>query len=971
MAFTQNAQLSGFDPSLLQGISMDQINLIGRLFNSGALKLPPSAESPSQIMSALTSTAAALSTEPTLDPHQTGPQEEDADKEEGEVDEGEVNEPVQHRGFLRPPPTGPRNRSVTPRGAPSRPTAQPTFSNQDPMRSLSHPSQPQPRANGTARAGTKEDIAKQFVHTMVKAGKSFDDLAKEVKDPKPLRRLFHQLGLPVSSPVAIEPPQPIAGAAQEFSDAAADDSRKTSAARRPPPQKAPMDRDAYLARLQALKTKKPAQDTVPAASVTQDVKEANVEEASDVPSLPSTGGYVAGSQAKAEIPAQLPPAPKAIDKTELARQRLEALKARQAAKQNGVAKSSPVPQSSAQPIQAQHSASSPPKPSLGAGIADISARFAGLRSKQPSAQPKATEQPSKPELASMEVPLQPASSAPPQPAQRTSSGGLPGLFMVGAPAQPSQTTAAPAQQIAGHVSPSQTPDDVFAIPSVQPTIPRKRAVASDFDEVAAPANAAKRPFGQSRNASEDESVIINVSDDEDEDDEMDLDDSMQLPALGVQTKSFRDVGPLRDFPPRPGFPLQSSQPSTPGGSTPGSKTYEQQLKEIEDMKRKIAEREARKKVNGKGTVPAALEAATVLKPTSPDKVNGEAGLHSPLQRSTSQNGTPAVSVDGPTSLVDLAAAPFPRAPSAGTLARQQENERLRHRLVELERNENKDVIEAVEAAARQSNQEPEPAVSGTLPGILSQDARSTNAQAAPQLQRYTEAEDLIGEREMFEDAEPSDGSMSKFYDDDDDDNIATPSMAAAQAEEDVGGPGETIEVPATQEPRAPTSRPEAEVLNDPEFENNLQPEEADQMGTPDEIQASSLDGNINIEQSSSGLVNEDLNQAQDLDDLNDLDQAGDADIAATALQPTVASQEEGEETSSVSSYESSDDEPRTGANTELDVALPEHGHAVEAAIPDVEATEYPEETEVVQDEHASESRPGADDQAGSTNEKVR
>jgi len=111
---------------------------------------------------------------------------------------------------------------------------------------------------------------------------------------------------------------------------------------------------------------------------------------------------------------------------------------------------------------------------------------------------------------------------------------------------------------------------------------RKRPVAADLNENSTP-SIPKRPFGQAR---ESRPFLIDVSDDED-DAEMDIDSpelrasSVQRPtAPGSRTSSFRDNMTLPDGMSR---------------GTSGMIDLASMNKKIEDMRRKIAEAEARKK----------------------------------------------------------------------------------------------------------------------------------------------------------------------------------------------------------------------------------------------------------------------------------------------------------------------------------------------------------------------------------------
>ncbi|KAK2930025.1 hypothetical protein FoTM2_010365 [Fusarium oxysporum f. sp. vasinfectum] len=130
---------------------------------------------------------------------------------------------------------------------------------------------------------------------------------------------------------------------------------------------------------------------------------------------------------------------------------------------------------------------------------------------------------------------------------------------------------------------------------------RKRPVAADLNENST-AMSHKRPFGQTR---ESRPFLIDVSDDED-DAEMEIDSpelrpsSIQRPMTpGSRTASFRDHPALPDSASR----RAASSPKTAGTPTTsanGMYDLESMNKKIEDMKRKIAEAEARKKAKQSG-----------------------------------------------------------------------------------------------------------------------------------------------------------------------------------------------------------------------------------------------------------------------------------------------------------------------------------------------------------------------------------
>ncbi|KAK3722943.1 hypothetical protein LTR37_002088 [Vermiconidia calcicola] len=821
MATQQNLQLpAGIDMSVLAGISPEQLATIARLFQAGALSLPPPPPDPANPATSVSTSPAQAAQQPQDKPHINAAQEHDVDmdKEDGEVEEGEVSTMPHERDFLRPPPTGPRNRSASPRGPKAKADAPKSSPRVAKANQTTKRTPPQARlgqalqVNGTADENSrvnKETSAKMFVHEMVKAGKTFEDLLPEISNPKALVRMFNQLGLPVPSdysfnkPVrqngtvaatnvaraaptqpstksyqngttaAVNAPQPATTLSSATVPAASEEARKTSVTKRPAPAK-PLDRNEYLARLQAAKNKK-AEATAGTATAPGPI-ETPAPEPIEKPATPAEAPKPLQTPA---IVAQPSSAGKVLDKTELARQRLEALKAMQAARQNGAApkqtpvtRSSPIPKPAAlAEVQRQYT-SSPSQSGLGAGLADIPARAAALPSQSSAAPPSLS-------LPKLETPATQSAFSPPPLTPAGSIGGLPGLFMMGTtaqarpPAVPSYSPKVPQQAVP--VTSNMT------VPQMQPTAqqtpmplaaPRKRPVASDFDDLSVKPPVAKRPFGQSRHGSEDESVIINVSDDEDEDENMGGADAGEASVkASAQTKSFRDSGPLRDFQPRPTLTRQASTPGTPGGGTPGGVTYEQQVKEIEKMRRKIAEAEKRKKGTGKDIGVKVKEAGEVTDSSAAaTPVPAESSFGAPDRRPTPSLGN--VSVVAEPRALDKANQSMPppeaqqhscnissiRPVSAATLAKQQEKERLRQRLLELERDEAEDAGETGDAEAVEP--EPEPRtneVPATTPLTAEKAAPTTNEMEAGEEQMER------GSAAMSEDGELSDDSVSKLY----------------------------------------------------------------------------------------------------------------------------------------------------------------------------------------------------------------
>ncbi|KAH6697485.1 hypothetical protein F5X68DRAFT_197419 [Plectosphaerella plurivora] len=180
-----------------------------------------------------------------------------------------------------------------------------------------------------------------------------------------------------------------------------------------------------------------------------------------------------------------------------------------------------------------------------------------------------------------------------------------------APIEPAATQAAQVPEVAAE-SPPQQSQKGLAIPGLaastagpasSPANSRKRPVAADFvDE--APLHVSKRPFGQDRG----DRFVIDVSEESDDEDvEMELGSGDEAAVLRSgpyiqRTTSFRDVPQLTNA-------FNQRQPfSSPGGkpsATPPNGLANMD-KKIEEMKKKIALAEARKKLklalgNRKGT----------------------------------------------------------------------------------------------------------------------------------------------------------------------------------------------------------------------------------------------------------------------------------------------------------------------------------------------------------------------------------
>jgi hypothetical protein len=633
-AFLHNAQLPGLDmATVLQGITPEQLAYIGQLYQAGQIPLPP-APGPAH------TPVAAVQTPPVAQqngvPSAVRPQEEDpmsGDKEDGEWDEGELA-PQVVPDFLRPPPTGPRKRS----GSFHNHTAQ-NGTDKRTKRQPSPPRQPQgydrrrpapsskqtsdvphihtltrnegvetPRSHARQRAA-KHEAAKTFILAAYRAGYSFDDLSREVGDARMLRVLFKELGL--NSPAEeLQPKQPEAIAASlpargqptgvvankpvdiaprnsPLSTPAAKSTAKPVAKPVVPP-KAPAtaDRSAYLAKLQAAKNKK--NEDMLKSSKSVDTSAVN-ETLTVQPPPPTVAAPITQTQTQPTV--QQPR--KVVVQTDLIRKRLEALKARRQEAERLTNAQSVATPGSAPAIETATPTTAPALAMPPVGTAGI-------------------------------LPGRPFDFASQFP-------GLPGLFMTGTPPQ---VPAAPRAPVEPHASPAPlaaaepvematsedsmdldrlvSPDDSpFPLreASEQPQASVPLVKSNTFSSGQA---TPKHPFNQGKYDSNDDSVIIHVSDEEESElDDMDEDeDSAPTP---VNRPAVLKPGPIRNFP----APASASvsAPGTPGATTPGGTAYQRKLQEIQEMNRRIAERQKQpKKIKTPPAPPAITEQANASTP---------------------------------------------------------------------------------------------------------------------------------------------------------------------------------------------------------------------------------------------------------------------------------------------------------------------------------------------------------------------
>jgi len=615
--------------TVLQGITPEQLAYIGQLYQAGQIPLPP-ALGPAHTPAVATQTPPAT--------HQVGasfatrPQEEEAtdgDKEDGEWEEGELA-PQVVPDFLRPPPTGPRKRSGSfhlhtgQNGVDKRTKRQPSPPRQPHSYDRRRPapsSKQQPydttntqthvltrnqdgqsalpaRSHARQRA-VKHDAAKIFILAAYRAGYSFDDLSREVGDNRMLQILFKELGL--NAPAEkVQPKQPevmVASPTVRDQPTAVVANKPVSTAPKgsplstPPtvkpavkslakpviPPKAPAtaDRSAYLAKLQAAKNKK-NEDMLTSTKPVDTVAE-NKTPAAQQPS-PAVAATGTTAQPTAQQPA------KAKVQTDLLRRRLEALKGEQARRQEAERLAS-----------AQSIVNTTSVPTFENVDAPTNAA--------PAAAPNGLAE------TPVKAPVDSAEQAIVSPAQSfdfavSQFPGLPGLFMTGTPPQIPTAVRAPTEPLASSTAPSTaglvdnaTSEDPMEVDSSTnagstPALPKE---ASEQPQASVPAKSSafssgqatpKHPFNQGKYDSNDDSVIIHVSDEEESElDDMDEDED-DAPSP-VSKPAAQKPGPLRNLP--TATIASVSTPGTPGATTPGGTAYQRKLQEIQEMNRRIAE----------------------------------------------------------------------------------------------------------------------------------------------------------------------------------------------------------------------------------------------------------------------------------------------------------------------------------------------------------------------------------------------
>jgi hypothetical protein len=518
----------------------------------------------------------------------------------------------------------------------------------------------------------KDAAVKAFVHELDKAGYSFDQLSKEITNVKLLRRLYDELKIP-----AVPRRTPSAAPAILNSTPSVPAARKLPTSKPPAKASAPLDRSAYLAKLQAAKNKKVESSQT---SVTP-------------PVAPKVSKPLASPKQKPpkpvapEVPISAPSAPRtptlSKDKNELIRQRLEKLRAEQAAKQSARQVNVPAAKSSTSTVEPSQAPANSAAPVLGGDLGENAARGLNQESLDKSQGIQRASISNGTTAPSISNPNPPITTASPS----LSRGfGLPGLFTTVPPSSPGQKSQ---QSGSNSVGMDQSTPAVKAAPAAPaPSLPLPKRPDSSSLSTPSGTGAPKRPFGPSKYSYTTDRCVIEVSseedDDDDEDDEMDIgnssnEDETSEEAVSRMSSSRKDVPPRIDLPKA----TLASASATPTVGTPNA-DLKRKLAEIEEYKRHIAEVERKRQKNAK------VRSQTAQHQTQLDS-SGQA-LSSPSV-SNSDQATPmgdsahAANCLTPTALPSAISSegPLTRSSSAAIrAAREQEKETLRKRLQELE-----------------------------------------------------------------------------------------------------------------------------------------------------------------------------------------------------------------------------------------------------------------------------------------------
>ncbi|KAF1840162.1 uncharacterized protein K460DRAFT_410763 [Cucurbitaria berberidis CBS 394.84] len=473
----------------------------------------------------------------------------DSEREDGELSDREASQPVARNAYGRARPEPPRS---VPQVSRTSPQAEEGYNPDRPADGQTVPQEPARKApkqaspqNPMDKIQDARDEAKQFIKVLNSNNITYRTLANENLDLELLRGLYQSLNLP-SEPAPIvlpktngAPPISSTKSPQQASIPAINtDVTPAQATKSVASPTGPVDRKDYIARLQAAKMAKvrgaarasPPQKTPPAQAPTP-------TPAVKTPQAITTPG------AKQPVTDE-----QRARNTELIRQRLEAIKAKQKP-------------TTTVTNNATASVSRTQKPDLGQATAE--------HATQPAPSSTSTSN---------------------TPTYTPSFPGIPGLFMN---APPSFNSGAP------------------VAPKPLPSVPQKRPAPSET-EVSTPRGSVTpytRPLGQSPHSHHEESMIIQVSDDESNGSDMDIDDDQAAPGPSAASPTsipnqHQALGKFPNFPSRSGSTIPaSSTVSTPGPQTPTTIVREKELEDKEKqlvamrltLKKKLAEKREKDK----------------------------------------------------------------------------------------------------------------------------------------------------------------------------------------------------------------------------------------------------------------------------------------------------------------------------------------------------------------------------------------
>jgi hypothetical protein len=495
----------------------------------------------------------------------------DSDREDGEVSEGEIasqapSAKVNGRAHAEPPRSVPQTKQAQPQVEegynPDRPAAG-QMKVKEPVRKPS----PQPPAAAPVDPIQRDrDQAKQFIKLLHSHNIGYKALANESLDLDQLRGLYQSLNLP-SEPAPILPPKQAPVASKPSSQTSA--SPAVQLVSKDPAQQskpAPTVKTgvSVVPAVSSAPSPVDRRDYIARLQAAKLAKQAGAAKPSSpqnaLPGISVPSAPVVPTTQNATTPTQRRPVTEEerARTTEMIRQRLAAMKAgKKGAK------------------KAAKAAANGPAPTA-----------------SPAQKPEATQ--SQPQQATQQGPS--ATTTPVHQSYTSGLPGIPGLFM-----QPPPSYERPT-----------------------PSIPQARPTPMDSTEVSTPRGSVTpytRPLGDSPHAYHEEPMIIEVSDDESNGSDMDIDDD-QAPSkstLGPPSTGNQRQGAMPDFPSQPNSAIPgSSAVSTPGPQTPTTQARENELKRKEDqlaamretLKKKLAEKRAKDKAAAAASSPAPQSAST-------------------------------------------------------------------------------------------------------------------------------------------------------------------------------------------------------------------------------------------------------------------------------------------------------------------------------------------------------------------------